>query len=169
MSIYIIYYYIIQSYNLSFINFFQAVRNSYLKNIEPQIVQNSQPAIVSNIRYLKRLLSLATFPCFEKLSSINYTVLDTKFRWEFFSEFVFIALLLSRVVGGNESKGRGLASRPLIGQRANFYDFTRERAPEPRLGQTLTSRQKRSNKSTQKTQPVSADHQRNLPTRKENF
>ena len=67
-------------------------------------------------------------------------ILDTKFRWEFFSEFVFIALLLSRVVGGNESKGRGLASRPFIGQRANF---TRERAPESTLGQTLISRQKK--------------------------
>ena len=45
----------------------------------------------------------------------------------------------------------------------------RGQAPEPTLDQTLTPRLKRSNKSTRSTQPMSADHQRHLPPRQENF
>ena len=46
----------------------------------------------------------------------RYLNLDTKFKWEFFSEFVFFALRKRWVVGGSESDARRLARSPLIGR-----------------------------------------------------
>ena len=57
-----------------------------------------------------------------------YHIVDTKFKWEFFSEFVFFALRKRWVVGGSESDARRLARSPLIGRLSKFYPGASARA-----------------------------------------
>ena len=57
-----------------------------------------------------------------------YVLLDTKFKWEFFSEFVFFALRKRWVVGGSESNACRVARSPPIGRKRQIYPGASARA-----------------------------------------